>query len=91
MTNYVDIRQAGRSIAVDEGVTILEAAFAEGIAYPHGCRPGRCGSRKSRLASGEVDLLDHSSSHADQCGTWLRPADLHADVFFTPDAVSSSR
>ncbi|MGH8085862.1 MAG: 2Fe-2S iron-sulfur cluster-binding protein [Lysobacter sp.] len=60
MTKHVEIRQAGRSIVVPEGVTILEAALADGIAYPHGCRSGRCGSCQSRLVSGEVDLLDHS-------------------------------
>jgi len=60
MTKYVEIRQAGRQIAVPEGGTILEAALADGIAYAHGCRSGRCGSCKSRLVSGEVDLLDHS-------------------------------
>ncbi|TCV97716.1 CDP-4-dehydro-6-deoxyglucose reductase/ferredoxin-NAD(P)+ reductase (naphthalene dioxygenase ferredoxin-specific) [Luteibacter rhizovicinus] len=60
MTKHVEIRQAGRTIAVPEGVVILEAALADGIAYPHGCRSGRCGSCKSRLVSGEVDLLDHS-------------------------------
>ncbi len=60
MKNQVQIRQAGRTIAVPEGRTILEAALAEGIAYPHGCRSGRCGSCKSRLVNGAVDLLDHS-------------------------------
>lgn len=60
MTRYVEIRQVGRRIAVPEGGTILEAALADGIAYPHGCRSGRCGSCNSRLVSGDVDLLDHS-------------------------------
>jgi len=60
MTKHVEIRQVGRAIAVQEGVTILEAALADGIAYPHGCRSGRCASCKSRLVSGAVDLLDHS-------------------------------
>jgi CDP-4-dehydro-6-deoxyglucose reductase/ferredoxin-NAD(P)+ reductase (naphthalene dioxygenase ferredoxin-specific) len=60
MTKHVDIRQAGRTLAVPEGATILEAALAEGIAYPHGCRSGRCGSCKSHLISGKVDLLEHS-------------------------------
>ena len=60
MTKHVAIRQAGCSIAVPEGVTILDAALADGIDYPHGCRSGRCGSCKSRLVSGKVDLLDHS-------------------------------
>lgn len=60
MTKRVEIHQAGDTIAVPEGVTILDAALAHGIAYPHGCRSGRCGSCKSRLVSGEVDLLDNS-------------------------------
>lgn len=60
MTKHVELRQAGRTLAVPEGVTILEAALADGIAYPHGCRSGRCGSCKSRLVSGKVDLLEHS-------------------------------
>ncbi|MFO2462739.1 2Fe-2S iron-sulfur cluster-binding protein [Pseudomonas sp. 15FMM2] len=60
MTRQVNIRQAGRVIAVPEDVTILDAALADGIDYPHGCRSGRCGSCKTRLVSGEVALLDHS-------------------------------
>ncbi|PKO65827.1 MAG: oxidoreductase, partial [Betaproteobacteria bacterium HGW-Betaproteobacteria-16] len=60
MTRHVEIRQAARAIAVPKAVTILDAALADGIAYPHGCRSGRCGSCKSRLVSGDVDHLDHS-------------------------------
>lgn len=60
MTKLLEVPQAGRSIVVPPGVTILEAALAAGIAYPHGCRSGRCGSCKSRLVSGAVDLLNHS-------------------------------
>ncbi|KJK09665.1 MULTISPECIES: 2Fe-2S iron-sulfur cluster-binding protein [Pseudomonas] len=60
MIKHIEIRQAGRTLAVPEGVTLLEAALADNIDFPHGCRSGRCGSCKSRLISGEVDLLDHS-------------------------------
>ncbi|EKF41481.1 oxidoreductase FAD-binding subunit [Nitratireductor indicus C115] len=60
MAKRIDIRQAARSILVPEGKTILEAALEEGIAYPHGCRSGRCGSCKSRLLDGKVDLLPHT-------------------------------
>lgn len=61
MTNrFVDIRQARVSLEVQEGQTILDAALAAGIPYPHGCRSGRCGSCKSRLIEGEVELLQHS-------------------------------
>jgi CDP-4-dehydro-6-deoxyglucose reductase/ferredoxin-NAD(P)+ reductase (naphthalene dioxygenase ferredoxin-specific) len=59
-TNYVDIRSTGRVLAVPEGRTILDAALDAGIPWPHGCRAGRCGGCKSRLISGDVDLLDHT-------------------------------
>ncbi|MFQ6571883.1 2Fe-2S iron-sulfur cluster-binding protein [Pseudomonas sp. UM16] len=60
MSKHVEIRQAGRTLVVPEGMTLLEAALAEHIDFPHGCRSGRCGACKSRLISGEVDLLEHS-------------------------------
>jgi len=56
----VDIRQARSSPEVQEGQTLLEAALAADIPYPHGCRSGRCGACKSRLIEGEVELLPHS-------------------------------
>ncbi|WP_071796129.1 2Fe-2S iron-sulfur cluster-binding protein [Natronohydrobacter thiooxidans] len=60
MANTVEIRQAGRQIVVAAGRTILETALEQGIAYPHGCRSGRCGSCKSRLIEGKVELLPHT-------------------------------
>ncbi|ELT51231.1 2Fe-2S iron-sulfur cluster-binding protein [Brucella intermedia] len=61
MTNKrIEIRQARTAIDVAEGQTILEAALDLGIPYPHGCRSGRCGSCKSRLITGDVELLPHS-------------------------------
>ena len=56
----VSLPQAGRSIQVRAGQTILSAALDQGIAYPHGCRSGRCGTCKSRLIEGEVSLLEHT-------------------------------
>lgn len=56
----VDIRQGRTSLEVQDGQTILDAALAAGIPYPHGCKSGRCGSCKSRLIEGEVELLQHS-------------------------------
>jgi len=60
MTFSVSIRQYGGAIAVDAGQTILEAALAEGVPYPHGCRSGNCGACKSALESGEVTLAPYS-------------------------------
>lgn len=56
----VHIRQVDREIIVTAGRTVLDAALEQGIAYPHGCRSGRCGSCKTRLIDGEVDLLPHT-------------------------------
>jgi CDP-4-dehydro-6-deoxyglucose reductase len=54
------IPQAGRNIPVKPDQTLLAAALASGIDYPHSCRSGRCGACKSRLASGSVTLLPHT-------------------------------
>jgi CDP-4-dehydro-6-deoxyglucose reductase/ferredoxin-NAD(P)+ reductase (naphthalene dioxygenase ferredoxin-specific) len=43
-------------IAVDPGDTVLAAALAAGVPYPHGCQSGNCGACKSRVLAGEVDL-----------------------------------
>jgi ferredoxin-NAD(P)+ reductase (naphthalene dioxygenase ferredoxin-specific) len=60
MTYKVTIRQFETPIDVEMGQTVLEAALAQGVPYPHGCRSGNCGACKSRLYSGDVDLAPHS-------------------------------
>ncbi|EKU28255.1 oxidoreductase FAD/NAD(P)-binding subunit [Alcaligenes sp. HPC1271] len=54
------IRQTGQQIAAQEGQNILQAALQSGLAYPHGCRLGRCGGCKTRLVDGQIDRLEHS-------------------------------
>src|SRR4029453_14325911 len=49
----ITIEQLGIPLTSRKG-TILDAALAAGIAYPHSCRVGECGSCKSRLVAGEV-------------------------------------
>ena len=56
----VKIRQFDDPVSVGEGQTILEAALAHGLPYPHGCRSGNCGSCKSELLSGKADLQPYS-------------------------------
>jgi CDP-4-dehydro-6-deoxyglucose reductase/ferredoxin-NAD(P)+ reductase (naphthalene dioxygenase ferredoxin-specific) len=60
MSYWITIRQHGGPIAVEPGATILEAALAQGVPYPHGCRSGNCGACKSVLESGEVELAPYS-------------------------------
>lgn len=60
MAYRILLPQVARTIEALPGETILAAALREGLAYPHGCQRGRCGSCKSRLLQGKVDLLAHS-------------------------------
>ena len=60
MAYTVRIRSADRTIAVEPGQTILEAALGQGVAYPHGCRSGNCGACKSRRHDGEIELAPYS-------------------------------
>ncbi|MBI1776773.1 MAG: 2Fe-2S iron-sulfur cluster binding domain-containing protein [Proteobacteria bacterium] len=60
MAVTVTIRQWPEPIAAEPDRTILEAALAAGVPYPHGCRSGTCGACKSLLVAGEVILSPYS-------------------------------
>jgi CDP-4-dehydro-6-deoxyglucose reductase/ferredoxin-NAD(P)+ reductase (naphthalene dioxygenase ferredoxin-specific) len=60
MSFTVEIRQHAAPVPVETGQTILEAALAAGIPYPHGCRSGNCGACKSRLETGDVEMSPYS-------------------------------
>lgn len=53
----VEIESSGDRFSVPSGTTILERALAEGIAYPHDCTVGTCGSCRTRLISGKVEAI----------------------------------
>lgn len=46
---------------VEEGETVLKAAFRQGIFLMHGCKEGQCGSCKSILLDGDIDLMKYST------------------------------
>jgi CDP-4-dehydro-6-deoxyglucose reductase/ferredoxin-NAD(P)+ reductase (naphthalene dioxygenase ferredoxin-specific) len=60
MSYHVQLKNVSTTIQVDRDATILDSALAAGVAYPHGCRIGRCGACKSRLVSGDAELLKHT-------------------------------
>ncbi|MFC6673430.1 NADH:ubiquinone reductase (Na(+)-transporting) subunit F [Marinobacterium aestuariivivens] len=60
MKHSVQIKTAGTTVTVEQGDTVLDAAIAAGVAYPHSCRTGRCGACKSRLVEGEVEMRPHT-------------------------------
>lgn len=47
-------------LPIDAGKsTILDAALANGVPFPHGCRTGECGACKSLLLSGNVSMKNY--------------------------------
>ena len=59
--HHVRIEPMGLEIDVEEGEWVLDAAFRQGLAVPHGCREGRCASCKCVLVDGDVEMEDYST------------------------------
>ncbi|MBI3452320.1 MAG: 2Fe-2S iron-sulfur cluster binding domain-containing protein, partial [Rhodospirillales bacterium] len=60
MTYTVAVRQFAALLEVETGQTVLAAALARELPYPHGCQSGNCGACKSELLSGEVEMSPYS-------------------------------
>ncbi|MEK0084642.1 2Fe-2S iron-sulfur cluster-binding protein [Benzoatithermus flavus] len=52
----IEFRKSGRTVACGAGSSVLAAAKAAGMRLPSSCSKGLCGTCKSRLVSGEVDM-----------------------------------
>ena len=57
----VRFEPVGIEMEVEEGETVLDAAFRQGISLMHGCKEGQCGSCKSKLVDGDIELLKYST------------------------------
>ena len=57
----VRFEPVGVELEVEEGEWILDAAFRQGIAVPHGCREGQCSSCKCVLLEGDAEVEDYST------------------------------
>ncbi|ASJ74856.1 NADH:ubiquinone reductase (Na(+)-transporting) subunit F [Granulosicoccus antarcticus] len=57
----VRLEPVGLEFEVQEDETILDAAFRQGIALPHGCKEGQCSACKCIKLEGEIELLKHST------------------------------
>ena len=55
-TFSVVFRDRGVTTTCDAGTTLLDAAAAAGLSLPYSCAQGLCGTCKSTLVSGEVDM-----------------------------------
>lgn len=52
----VEFRRSGRTVECAEGDTLLAAAARSGLALPSSCAEGVCGTCKSSLLAGRVDM-----------------------------------
>ncbi|MCZ4344287.1 2Fe-2S iron-sulfur cluster-binding protein [Sphingomonadaceae bacterium G21617-S1] len=57
----VRLEPVGIEMEVEEGETVLDAAFRQGVALPHGCKEGQCSACKCILNEGDVELLKYST------------------------------
>ena len=62
MTFTVSITPSGKTVNVDDETHILEAALAQGVVLPYGCKNGACGSCKARIVSGDIIQDPHQPS-----------------------------
>lgn len=60
-THKVRFEPVGIEMEVEEGETVLDAAFRQGISVMHGCKEGQCSSCKSLLLEGDIELLKYST------------------------------
>lgn len=67
----VEFRRSGRMVRCDPGSTLLEAALRAGVNLPFSCGEGMCGTCKSTLLQGTVDM---------QHGGGIRPKEVAADM-----------
>ncbi len=53
----VSLVPSGLEFEIGSGETVLETALKKGVAYPHDCTVGTCGSCRSKLVSGKVEAI----------------------------------
>jgi p-cymene monooxygenase electron transfer component len=53
----VTVLPDNRAFEVASGHTVLESALKQGIAYPHDCTVGTCGSCRTKLVAGKVEAI----------------------------------
>jgi p-cymene monooxygenase electron transfer component len=77
----VDILPQGVTLELAPGQSLLEAALANRVPYPHNCTVGTCGACKTRLKQGRVRALS-------DFGYTLSKAELEAGYILACQAVA---
>ncbi len=55
--HHVSLGDGGPAFVMQANETVLERALKEGLAYPHDCTVGTCGTCRTKLLSGKVDAI----------------------------------
>jgi len=55
-TYTVELRRSGRTVECDESTTLLAATAQAGLSLPSSCQEGMCGTCKTTLVSGRVEM-----------------------------------
>jgi len=61
VSNKVTLASETRTLLVAGGKTLLEAMLAEGLAMPHDCKVGSCGTCRFKLLDGKIRELSPSA------------------------------
>ena len=69
-TYTVELRRSGRTVECDEDTTLLAAAARAGLSLPSSCQEGMCGTCKTTLLSGRVEM-NHAGG--------IRPREIDMD------------
>ncbi|MCW8998061.1 MAG: pyridoxamine 5'-phosphate oxidase family protein, partial [Kangiellaceae bacterium] len=63
----VELKQAGMTLNVDAGTTILDAILDAGVAIPYSCKVGECKSCQVKVLEGEPEHLDNVLTKSERC------------------------
>jgi ferredoxin-NADP reductase len=76
----VEFARSGKTGAIPEGQTLLQAAAENGVEIPSACRQGQCGTCKKRLLDGRVRMsAEHGLDPESRAGGFVLTCVAHAE------------
>jgi CDP-4-dehydro-6-deoxyglucose reductase len=66
MSFKILVKPSGHTFEAAEGNTILDAALEHGLAFPYGCRSGKCGSCIAKLLKGKIEYKKGFSANKEE-------------------------
>ena len=69
----LELTVSEKSVAVQPGMTLLDAAEAAGVDIPSSCRAGVCQTCRTKVVSGDVDCPADCRDDADRREGWVYP------------------